>query len=97
MFANVAMLKQLGIEQLFIYGAFIFLQVYALTEFMDQTKYAWVLEAIKNIACISLIVKNGEWFGSNAISTAIAPVLIAYFAISTVAVYLFSSNSPSKS
>ena len=90
MFANVAMLKQLGIEQLFIYGAFIFLQVYALTEFMDQTKYAWVLEAIKNITCISLIVKNGEWFGSNAISTAIAPALIAYFAISTVAVYLFS-------
>ena len=90
MFANVAMLKQLGVEQLFIYGAFIFLQVYALTEFMDQTKYAWVLEAIKNIACIGLIVKNGEWFGSNAISTAIAPVLIAYFAISTVAVYLFS-------
>ena len=93
MFANVAMLKQLGIEQLFIYGAFIFLQVYALTEFMDQTKYAWVLEAIKNITCISLIVKNGEWFGSNAISTTIAPVLIAYFAISTVAVYLFSKNA----
>jgi sterol desaturase/sphingolipid hydroxylase (fatty acid hydroxylase superfamily) len=93
MFANVAMLKQLGVEQLFIYGAFIFLQVYALTEFMDQTKYAWVLEAIKNIACIGLIVKNGEWFGSNAISTAIAPALIAYFAISTVAVYLFSKNA----
>ena len=92
MFANVAMLKQLGIEQLFIYGAFIFLQVYALTEFMDQTKYAWVLETIKNIACITLIIKNGEWFGSNTISTAIAPVLIAYFLISTIAVYLFSKN-----
>jgi sterol desaturase/sphingolipid hydroxylase (fatty acid hydroxylase superfamily) len=92
MFANVAMLKQLGIEQLFIYGAFIFLQVYALTEFMDQTRFAWVLETTKNIACITLIIKNGEWFGSNTISTAIAPVLIAYFAISTIAVYLFSKN-----
>ncbi len=97
MFANVAMLKQLGIEQLFIYGAFIFLQVYALTEFMDQSKYAWLLEAVKNITCIALIVKNGEWFGSNTISTAITPALIAYFAMSTVAVYLFSTNSPSKS
>jgi alkylglycerol monooxygenase len=93
MFANVAMLKQMGVEQLFIYGAFIFLQVYALTEFMDKSKYAWILETIKNIACIILIVKKGAWFGSNSISTAIAPALIVYFAISTIAVYLFSKTT----
>ena len=47
LFANVAMIKQIGIEYLFIYGGFIFIQVYALTEFMDRSKYAWLLEAIK--------------------------------------------------
>jgi sterol desaturase/sphingolipid hydroxylase (fatty acid hydroxylase superfamily) len=93
MFANVAMLKQMGVEQLFIYGAFIFLQVYALTEFMDKSKYAWILETIKNIACIILIVKKGGWFGSNSISTSIAPALIVYFAVSTIAVYLFSKTA----
>ena len=97
LFANVAMIKELGIANLFLYGGFIFLQVYALTEFMDRAKYAWILEAIKNIACISLIIQGGQWFGSNAISTAIAPALIGYFVISTVAVYYFSTNSPSKS
>ena len=97
LFANVAMIKELGIANLFLYGGFIFLQVYALTEFMDRAKYAWILEAIKNIACISLIIQGGQWFGSNAISSGIAPALIGYFVISTVAVYYFSTNSPSKS
>lgn len=97
LFANVAMIKELGIANLFLYGGFIFLQVYALTEFMDRAKYAWILEAIKNIACISLIIQGGQWFGSNAISSVIAPALIGYFVISTVAVYYFSTNSPSKS
>jgi sterol desaturase/sphingolipid hydroxylase (fatty acid hydroxylase superfamily) len=93
MFANVAMIKQLGVAHLFIYGGFIFLQVYALTEFMDRSKYAWVLEAIKNIACITLIVNTGEWFGSNSISNAIAPALVGYFILSTIAVYYFSKTS----
>jgi sterol desaturase/sphingolipid hydroxylase (fatty acid hydroxylase superfamily) len=92
MFANVAMIKGLGISNLFLYGGFIFLQVYALTEFMDRGKYAWVLETIKNMVCISLIAQSGEWFGSNAISSLIAPVLIGYFVLSTIAVYYFSKT-----
>ena len=92
LFANVAMIKQIGIEYLFIYGGFIFIQVYALTEFMDRSKYAWLLEAIKNIACITFIIQSGAWFGSNAISSMIAPVLIGYFVLSTIAVYLFSKT-----
>jgi hypothetical protein len=92
LFANVAMIKELGIANLFIYGGFIFIQVYALTEFMDRAKYAWILEAVKNLVCISMIAKSGEWFGSNGISTGIAPVLIGYFVLSTIAVYYFSKT-----
>jgi len=92
LFANVAMIKQIGIEYLFIYGGFIFIQVYALTEFMDRSKYAWLLEAIKNIACITFIIQSGAWFGSNAISSMIAPILIGYFVLSTIVVYLFSKT-----
>jgi len=95
MFANVAMIKDLGIANLFIYGGFIFVQVYALTEFMDRAKYAWVLEGVKNITCIAAIVSNGEWFGSNSISPIIAPVLVGYFVLSSLAVYYFS-NQPTR-
>jgi sterol desaturase/sphingolipid hydroxylase (fatty acid hydroxylase superfamily) len=90
LFANVAMIKNLGIANLFIYGGFIFVQVYALTELMDRAKYAWVLEGLKNSICIAAIVTKGEWFGSNSISPIIAPVLIGYFVLSSAAVYYFS-------
>ena len=90
LFANVAMIKLLGISNLFLYGAFIFVQVYALTEFMDRSQYAWILEGIKNLVCIYFIIQNGAWFGSNAISALIAPILIGYFVLSTIAVYYFS-------
>ena len=92
LFANVAMIKQLGISNLFIYGGFIFIQVYALTEFMDRNIYAWIIEGIKNLICIFFIIQNGEWFGSNIISNAIAPILIGYFVLSTIAVYYFSKT-----
>ena len=92
MFANVAMIKDLGIANLFIYGGFIFVQVYALTEFMDRAKYAWLLEGVKNSICIAAILTKGDWFGSNSISPIIAPVLVGYFVLSTVAVYYFSNT-----
>lgn len=92
LFANVAMIKQLGIAQLFIYGGFIFVQVYALTELMDRSTYAWILEAVKNIACIAFIAQTGEWFGSNNISPIIAPIAIGYFVLSSIAVYYFSKT-----
>jgi len=92
LFANVVMIKQLGLENLFIYGAFIFIQVYALTEFMDRTKYAWILEAAKNFACIAFIAQKGDWFGSNTIAGFIAPTLIGYFVLSSIAVYYLSKT-----
>ncbi len=92
LFGNVAMIKDLGIANLFIYGAFIFVQVYALTEFMDRAKYAWLLEGVKNSICIAAIVTKGDWFGSNSISPIIAPVLIGYFVLSSFAVYYFSNQ-----
>jgi sterol desaturase/sphingolipid hydroxylase (fatty acid hydroxylase superfamily) len=92
LFANVAMIKQLSIAHLFIYGGFIFVQVYALTELMDRAKYAWILETVKNIACVAFIAQTGEWFGSNSISPMIAPIVIGYFVLSGIAVYYFSKT-----
>jgi hypothetical protein len=65
--------------------------VYALTELMDRNKNAWIMEAVKNILCIYWIVTSGDWFGSNQLSTAIAPATIVYFIASAAAVYYFST------
>lgn len=90
LYGNIASIGHINI---FIYGAFIFAQVYALTEFMDRNKNAWKLEAIKNILCIYWIVTKGDWFGSNQLSTLIAPIALIYFVASSVSVYYFSKNN----
>lgn len=88
LFGNIA---SIGHTNIFIYGAFIFLQVYALTELMDRNKSAWMMELVKNILCIYWIVSKGDWFGSNQLSTSIAPAAIVYFIASAAAVYYFST------
>ncbi len=94
LFGNVA---SIGHANIFYYGAFVFLQVYALTEFMDRHKWAWIMEGVKNIACIFYIVQNGDWFGSNQLSIWIAPLLIGYFAASGFAVYYLSHEKENPS
>ncbi|NCW11991.1 MAG: sterol desaturase family protein [Chitinophagia bacterium] len=89
LYGNVA---SIGHTNIFIYGGFIFVQVYALTELMDRNKNVWILETIKNIAAIYWILHFGDWFGSNKISTWIAPSLIIYFIASTIAVIYFSKE-----
>jgi sterol desaturase/sphingolipid hydroxylase (fatty acid hydroxylase superfamily) len=89
LFGNVA---SIGHTNIFIYGGFIFVQVYALTELMDRNKNAWILETIKNIAAIYWILHFGDWFGSNSLSTLIAPAMIVYFMFSTIAAYYFSKE-----
>jgi hypothetical protein len=59
---------------------------------MDRNKNAWIMELVKNILCIYWIVSKGDWFGSNQLSTLIAPIAIVYFAASTVTVYYFSKE-----
>ncbi len=89
LYGNVA---SIGHTNIFIYGGFIFVQVYALTELMDRNKNAWILESLKNIAAIYWIFHFGDWFGSNSLSTLIAPAMIVYFMFSTIAVYYFSKE-----
>ncbi len=89
LYGNVA---SIGHTNIFIYGGFIFVQVYALTELMDRNKNAWILETIKNGAAIYWILHFGDWFVSNSLSTLIAPAMIVYFMFSTIAVYYFSKE-----
>jgi len=88
LYGNIA---SIGPNNIFIYGAFIFVQVYALTELMDRNKNAWIIEGVKNILCVYWIVTSGDWFGSNQLSTSIGPAAIVYFIASAVAVYYFST------
>jgi alkylglycerol monooxygenase len=80
LFGNIA---AIGKPFIFLYGAFVFLFVYAFTELMDGSKYAIVWDIIKNIVGIIIVFLFGDWFGTDKISSVISYVLLVYFAIST--------------
>jgi hypothetical protein len=90
LFGNVA---TIGHTNIFIYGAFVFVQVYAMTEFMDNNPNAFILEGIKNIAAIYWINHTGSWFNLNQFISWGNELLMGYFIFSTVAVYFLSDHS----
>lgn len=94
LFGNVA---SIGHSNIFIYGAFIFAQVYILTEFMDRNPTAYIFEIIKNAICVGGIVYYGGWFGLEKIVPLSSYILIAYFIISAAMVTAYSIKPTTKS
>jgi len=86
-------IASIGTPDIFIYGAFIFVHIYALTDLMDGNSKVWILETIKNVACVLWIVQSGDWFGSSQVSNWIAPALVVYFALTTFFVFSFCRSS----
>jgi alkylglycerol monooxygenase len=87
LFGNIA---AIGKPDIFIYGGFIFLFVYAYAELMDGNKYAVVWELVKAVAGIGIIFYVGDWFGSNKYYAAGGYILTGYFVVSLLVSGYFS-------
>ncbi len=87
LFGNIA---KIGSPNIYIYGGFAFVFVYAMTELMDGNKYAIVWELIKAITGIGLIYWLGDWFGASSFFPWIKYVLVSYFIISVIMTYFFT-------
>ena len=82
LFANIA---KIGSPDMFYYGGFVFLSVYAYTELMDRSPYAIAWEAMKNILGIVVIYQQGDWFGISQLNPFLNNIIIAYFILATLA------------
>ena len=80
-FGNIA---RIGSPNMFYYGGFILLSIYAYTELMDRNPYALAWEFAKNAIGIGIICYLGDWFGSDAFLPGLGYAIVAYFVISTV-------------
>jgi alkylglycerol monooxygenase len=87
LFGNIA---AIGKPNIFIYGSFIFLFVYAYAELMDGNKYAVIWELAKAATGIGIIFYVGDWFGSNKYYTAASYILTGYFVLSLLISGYFS-------
>jgi hypothetical protein len=60
-----AFIGQIGAPGIFLYGAFVFISIYAYTELMDGNRYAHFYEIIKSAVGLYLIGQSGgDWFGA---------------------------------
>ena len=87
LFGNIA---QIGSPGMFLYGAFIFLSVYSLTELMDRNRYAIYWEVFKNGFAAYLLIAQGDWFGISAFAAWAVYAVAAYLIVSTIVTAYFS-------
>lgn len=80
LFGNIA---AIGSPNMFIYGGFVFLYVYAYSELMDRNPYAFLWQLLASITGIAIIFYLGDWFGANKFLPWISNTLIAYFILSS--------------
>lgn len=81
LFGNIA---KIGNPDMFIYGGFVFLTIYAYTELMDRNPYAIVWECLRAICGIAIIYYKGDWFGAFNLFPGTRYALIAYFIFSVI-------------
>jgi sterol desaturase/sphingolipid hydroxylase (fatty acid hydroxylase superfamily) len=87
LFGNIASIGSPGI---FIYGGFAFLFVYAFTEMMDGSPYAYIWEIIKAGAGIGILFYTGDWFGISALSNSLKYLILIYFIVSLAVTLWFT-------
>ena len=89
LFGNIKLINSLDKYDVFWYGLFIFLSVYALTDLMDRNRSAVISELIRDTAGFAFLYVQGDWFGAGIYSAAIKFILGAYFIISMVITAVF--------
>lgn len=89
LFGNVA---EIGVPNIFWYGAFVFMTVYAYSELLDKNRYAYLWEFAKNLLGVYLIWKNGSWFGVDSLLPFGTAIIAFYLGVSTVASTYFSNG-----
>ena len=88
MFANIG---TIGLPSIFIYGLFIFITVYSLTELMDTNSNAYFFELYRLFLGFGIVFFSGDWFGLKAIFSLSNYLLGFYFVASFSFSYYFST------
>lgn len=83
----------IGLPNVFIYGAFIFISVYSYTELMDTRKFSLFWEGIRFLFGIAIIAYFGDWFKMNQLFSFANYMVIGYLLLSLVVnIYFVSTN-----
>ncbi len=74
----------IGIPNMFIYGGFIFVYVYALTDLMDGNSSSVFWEMLKAGYGITILLLIGDWYGLEKVYAQSNKIVISYFILSVL-------------
>ncbi len=90
-------IAQMELQNIFIYGTFIFISVYSYTELMDINNYSLFWESVRFVFGIGIISYFGNWFNIDASIPFGTQIVISYLVISLgVNIYFVSSGFKSE-
>lgn len=79
----------IGLPNVFVYGAFIFVTVYSYTELMDNRKISMLWESIRFAFGIGIILYFGNWFSMDTLFPFATYVVVGYLALSLLVTFYF--------
>ncbi|MGO4822087.1 MULTISPECIES: sterol desaturase family protein [unclassified Flavobacterium] len=72
----------IGLPNIFVYGAFIFVTIYSYTELMDKSKFSVYWEALRLFFGMGILIYFGGWFALETAFPIITYLIISYFLFS---------------
>ena len=84
-------IAQLDLQNIFLYGFFIFISVYSYTELMDANKFSLVWESIRFTFGIGIVTYIGDWFEIDRIIPFGTYLIMGYLVLSLLVNVYFVS------
>ncbi len=79
LFDNIA---TIGLPNIFVYGAFIFVTVYSYSELMDKNKFSFVWETIRFAFAVAIVLFYDGWFGIDSVIPFGTYIIMGYMVFS---------------
>lgn len=76
-------------SEIFLYGTFIFIQIFAYTSLMDGNLLGLIGEIVKLVFVSVFVFKNGFWFGMSQQIPVLNSIVMLYFGISLILSFYF--------
>jgi len=80
----------IGAPGMFIYGGFIFIYIYALTDLMDGNRSAIFWEFMKFLMGVGILLYTGDWFGMTVVFPLTGKLILPYMLLSMLITMYFS-------
>lgn len=82
--------SNINLNELLVFGAFIFIGVYGYTTLMDRTSYAIFIEVVRGVLGLVFIIYSKDWFGLDSYFTFGSILVGIYFLVTILASIYFT-------